>query len=221
MHLLVRAALVVGVVLSGATPLDTASAVTGTTPAASGGATGERGVVDRATPRGCHGVDRRFRPTSITVRQVIGATRVLAQGRDRRGVPKPPPLTSRGKWQFAWDKTVRPGTRHGVVRLTAHTYPRWAGVALGNRLLDRLHEDAVLVVAGARRGERLCYRVTRRRSVAAGSAVRAYYSSGGPARLAILVCSGVRRGPGDWSRRTIWFASPIDVGVQEPVSSSG
>jgi hypothetical protein len=39
--------------------------------------------------------------------------------------------------------------------------------------------------------------------------LRGYYSSTGPSRLAILVCSGRRRGPGDWSHRTIWFAKPI------------
>jgi hypothetical protein len=24
-----------------------------------------------------------------------------------------------------------------------------------------------------------------------------------------MVCSGVRRGPGDWAERTVWFASPV------------
>jgi hypothetical protein len=151
----------------------------------------------------------------ISVPHVVGPTRVLARGRDRRGVPTPPPLTDRGKWQFAWDKTIRAGAGHGVVRLTAHTYPAWAGKALGNRLLDRLGKDAVLVVGGPR-GERLCYRVTREISVPARASVPAYYDSSGPERLAILVCSGVRRGPGDWSRRTIWFAAPI---AGDPVSA--
>jgi hypothetical protein len=160
-------------------------------------------------PRGCRQpADHRFRPTSLSIRTVVASTRVLARGHDRRGVPKPPPLTNRGKWQFAWDKTVRAGAGHGVVRLTAHTYPAFAGKALGNRLLDRLGKKAVLVVRGPQ-GERLCYRVTRRMSVPASRSVPAYYDSSGPARLAILVCSGVRRGPGDWSRRTIWFAAPI------------
>lgn len=162
----------------------------------------------RAAAAGCGPVDHAFRPTSITIRGVVGATRVLARGRDRHGVPKPPPLTTRGKRQFAWDKTIRAGARHGVVRLTAHTYPAWAGKALGNRLLQRLRKGAVIVVAGPG-GERLCYRVTQRRSVRATRSVPAYYDSSGPARLAILVCSGTRRGPGDWTRRTIWFAAPF------------
>ncbi|MFC5731584.1 hypothetical protein ACFPQB_21920 [Nocardioides vastitatis] len=30
----------------------------------------------------------------------------------------------------------------------------------------------------------------------------------GRPRLAILVCSGRRLGPGSWSRRTVWYAEP-------------
>jgi hypothetical protein len=151
-----------------------------------------------------------FRPTSLSSRHVIGATRILARGRDAHGVPLPPPLTNTGKWEFAWDQKshIGPGSRHGVVRLTAHTYPNFAGTALGNRLLARLRVGQVLVVSGTQ-GRQLCYRVTRRVSVRANKSQSAYYATGGAPRLAILVCSGRRRGPGDWTRRTIWFASPI------------
>jgi hypothetical protein len=168
-------------------------------------------------PATCPSPEGQFTPESLTIPRVVGSTRVLALGRDRHGVPRPPPLTDRGKWQFAWDKSsrIRPGSRHGVVRLTAHTYPRDGsyGLALGNRLLTKLRVGAKLVVAG-RHGQRLCYRVTKRLSVRAEESAPAYYDSGGPPRLAILVCSGVRRGPGDWSHRTIWFAEPIpDAGT--------
>jgi hypothetical protein len=161
-----------------------------------------------ACPTPAHG----FTPESITIPGVVGRTRVLALGRDRNGVPKTPPLTDRGKWQFGWDRDsrTRPGSRHGVVRLNAHTYPRDGsyGLALGNRLLAKLRVGATLVVSG--RGElRACYRVTRRVSVRAEQSFPAYYDSGGRPLLAILVCSGVRRGPGDWSHRTIWFAQPV------------
>ena len=168
---------------------------------------------DEATlPVTCPSPERPFTPESLTIPRVVGSTRVLALGRDRHGVPRPPPLTERGKWQFAWDRSsrIRPGSRQGVVRLTAHTYPRDGsyGLALGNRLLSKLRVGARLVVAG-RHGQRQCYRVTERLSVRAEQSAPAYYNSGGPPKLAILVCSGVRRGPGDWSHRTIWFAEPI------------
>ena len=165
-----------------------------------------------ARPPECRTPDQGFTPESITIPRVVGRTRVLALGRDRNGVPRTPPLTDRGKWEFGWDRDsrIRPGSRHGVVRLNAHTYPRDGsyGLALGNRLLARLRVGATLVVSG--RGElRMCYRVTRRVSVRAEQSFPAYYDSAGRPLLAILVCSGVRRGPGDWSHRTIWFAQPV------------
>lgn len=161
---------------------------------------------------GCAAVDEPFTPTSARIAGVVGTTRVLALGRDRNGVPRTPPLTDRGKWQLGWDRRsgIRPGSPRGVVRLTAHTYPRSGtyGLALGNRLLSELRKDTTIRLEG-RAGERLCYVVTQVRRVRAGQSVPAYYTSTGRPRLAILVCSGVRRGPGDWSHRTIWFADPL------------
>jgi hypothetical protein len=75
-------------------------------------------------------------------------------------------------------------------------------------LLTKLHRGALLVAKG-QAGQRLCYRVSRRIRVRATRSVPAYYDDGGRPQLAILVCSGVRRGPGDWSHRTIWFADPL------------
>lgn len=165
----------------------------------------------------CGQVDRGFRPTSLVINGVVGSTRVLALGQDRHAIPRPPPLTERGKWQFAWDKAsgVRPGGPEGVVRLTAHTYPRDGshGSALGNLLLAGLRTGASLEVSGAS-GERLCYRVTRRVEVPANASLSGYYSTTGSPRLAILVCSGIRRGPGDWSHRTIWYAEPTPAAFE-------
>lgn len=167
------------------------------------------GLASRASNAACHTPDHPFNPTSIAIPRVIGPTRVLALGRDGAGVPKPPPLTETGKWAFAWDKQshIRPGTPHGVVRLSAHTYPRDGsyGLALGNQLLDHLRNGTTLVASGSD-GQRMCYRVAKRISVPSDQPLPAYYSSRGHPRLAIVVCSGVRRGPGDWSHRTVWFA---------------
>ena len=35
-----------------------------------------------------------------------------------------------------------------------------------------------------------------------------YSVTDGPPQLAIVVCSGRRLGPGVWTKRTVWFASP-------------
>lgn len=159
----------------------------------------------------CTQVDHGVTPATLEVDGVLGRTKVLARGQDRYGVPRPPPLTDRGKWQLAWDRdAVRPGEAEGVVRLTAHTYPRsGAGVpALGNLLLARLRPGARLQVTG-RGGERLCYRVARRQQVRADASLSGYYDTVGAPRLAILVCSGRRLGPGRWTHRTIWYADPV------------
>jgi hypothetical protein len=160
----------------------------------------------------CAPIDHAFRPTRLAVEGVLEATKILALGQDRHGVPQAPPLTERGKWQLAWDKQagVRPGDTSGVVRLTAHTYPDGGSKvpALGNLLLERLRTGAHIGVSGPA-GERSCYRVTRRRQVRATDSLSGYYDTTGEHRLAILVCSGRRRGPGDWTHRTFWYAEPV------------
>lgn len=195
---ILAAALVLGAALTAAPSTAPAAAVV------------SDGPETRLTPARvtCPAAVQPFRPTSLRIPNVVGPTRVLAMGRDRNGVPRTPPLTERGKWQFAWDKARRPGSGHGVVRLNAHTYPRFAGLALGNRLLARLRLGAQIVVSGPG-SARLCYRVIRRVKKRAGGSFADYYAMSGPPRLAILVCSGRRRGPGDWSHRTVWFAEPV------------
>lgn len=175
-----------------------------------------------ARPAGCRPAEQAFRPAWVRMPDVVGKTRVLALGRDRNGVPRTPPLTNRGKWQLAWDREsgIRPGEKHGVIRLNAHTYP-WSGIygsALGNRLLSRLQVGDRIVALG-RDGSRICYDVSRRVRTRAERPLRAYYSSTGPSRLAILVCSGRRRGPGDWSHRTVWFAKPVRTGTADNLLS--
>jgi hypothetical protein len=131
---------------------------------------------------------------------------VVSPPRDERGVPGTPPLTTRGKKLFAWDREqgILPGDPAGNVLLNAHTWPD--GTALGNRLLAGLHLGDRIVVRGAE--TRLCYRVTERVEVSADTNMPRYYDTAGPPQLAILVCSGRRLGPGKWEKRTIWFASP-------------
>lgn len=148
----------------------------------------------------------RFRPTSLAIPGLTRPRAVLALGRDARNVPKAPPFSDAGKRQFAWDAkdAIRAGARRGVVKLNAHTYPD--GSAMGNTLINGLYAGDRIVVRGAE-GQQRCYQVIDRVQVTAERRYQRYYrTQGRPGRLAIAVCSGVRRGPGDWSHRTIWFA---------------
>jgi hypothetical protein len=128
-------------------------------------------------------------------------------GRTNR-IPNTPPLNSLGKRSFGWDhRGPAPGSHRGNVRFNAHTYPD--GSALGNRMLARLFIGQRIIVRNDS-GKAICYKVTKRRTVRPRSyAARvAYYSTTGKPKLAIAVCSGKRLGPGNWTRRTIWYARP-------------
>lgn len=115
-----------------------------------------------------------------------------------------PPLTTAGKAAFGWDHNgPKPGDAYGNVRFTAHTYPD--GSALGNRMLKRLHLGARIILRGGT--STLCYRVTRIK-VTTPTRLGGYYSTTGKPKLAIVVCSGKRLGPSNWTNRTIWLAKP-------------
>lgn len=190
-------AVVVGMSLTPLTPL--ASASLAAEPAASTAVSAKKA---------CAKSGKKFRPTSLGIPGVSKQRRVLALGRDANNVPKAPPLSDSGKRQFAWDAqdNIKVGSRHGVVKLNAHTYPD--GSALGNDLLGQLAAGDRLVARGER-GQQRCYEVIDWVQIPAEKRFPRYYRTDGPGRLAIAVCSGVRRGPGDWSQRTIWFAKLV------------
>jgi hypothetical protein len=140
-----------------------------------------------------------FVPTRATVAHVGRSIAVYA-------VPTggEPPLSTAGKAAFGWDKDgPKPGSAYGNVRFTAHTYPD--GSALGNRMLKRLKVGARIILRGS--SSSLCYRV-RRVKVTTPTRLNGYYSTTGRPKLAIVVCSGKRLGPGNWTNRTIWIARP-------------
>src|SRR5688500_878164 len=57
-----------------------------------------------APPRTCATVARHFKPRTITVAGVTKRASVVSPPRDEFGVPGTPPLTTRGKAVFAWDR---------------------------------------------------------------------------------------------------------------------
>ena len=145
-----------------------------------------------------------FTPQRITVPGVTRGATVISPPRDSGNVPGTPPLTTAGKTMFAWDDAIAPGTDAGNVLLNAHTWPD--GTALGNHLLAGLQQGDRVVVIGD--SARLCYQVTERVEVLASKGLPRYYDTDGPPQIAIVVCSGRRLGPGNWEKRTVWFASP-------------
>lgn len=149
-----------------------------------------------------------FDPVRVSVAGVTRGVGVIPMPRAANGATGVPPLSSSGKWEFAWDQPpgLRPGTPEGNVLMNAHTWPD--GSALGNALLANLEVGGRLEVYGAA-GQRLCYRVTERVEVTEQAGLPRYYDTTGPPQLGIVVCSGTRLGPGRWSHRTVWFAQPV------------
>lgn len=150
-----------------------------------------------------------FTPTSVTVPGAIEAADVL---------PVPPvgevsgTLPESEGRAFAWEPSpgATPGSAQGNVLLNVHTFP--GGGANGNVLLDELQVGGQVVLTGTApdgSAVQLCYVVSERLEMAATELLPRYYATDGPPQVAIVVCSGERRGPGDWSHRTVWFASPV------------
>ena len=151
----------------------------------------------------CSTATKPFVPTDITITGLD--VPVLRLGRDENNVPGVPPLSA--KFDVAWDAPgVQPGERRGNVLLNTHTWPD--GSSLGNRFLDQLQEGDRFVL---RNGEvQLCYRVTERTEVSIENPpLDRVYDDEGPPQAVMIVCSGTRLGPGQWTHRTLWFATPL------------
>jgi hypothetical protein len=148
-----------------------------------------------------------FVPDGVALPGIADHVPVLPLRRDLNGTPGVPPLSSIGKTEMAFDlgSGIRPGGGHGNALLNAHTWPD--GSALGNQLLAHLHKGDRIVVHGS--SGQLCYQVTDRVEVPATDPGKRYYATTGRPQIALVVCSGRRLGPGHWTMRTIWYASPI------------
>jgi hypothetical protein len=160
-----------------------------------------------------------FVPTSITIPGITRRAPVLALPRDANDIPSPAPLTEAGKHEFAWDRSPSPmpGADRGNVLLNAHTWPWTSAPALGNLMLEGLRPGDRIIVRGA--DDHQCYRVTKMVEIRADQDFPAYYATTGAPQLAFMVCSGERRGPGDWVNRMIWFASPETAPETAPGSA--
>lgn len=155
-----------------------------------------------------------FVPTQFAIPGVIRPAPILALARDANGVPSVPPVTLAGKQEYAWDKSpvgILPGSAQGNALFNAHTWPWSQGGALGNEMLIGLRPGKVIVLRGKNVSQ--CYRVVRQIQVPAAGPYPSFYDRTGPPQIAIIVCSGVRAGPGDWLSRTIWFARPFTTGT--------
>jgi hypothetical protein len=162
-------------------------------------------------PDSCkNGATEPFAPTSIDVQDVRDELPILALERDGNDVPGVAPVTARDV--VAWDRPPRglpPGSQRGNVLLNTHT--SLDTTALGNAMLENVDVGDVIRLRNSE--THLCYRVTKRVEVSAYEEYDPFYAEHGPPQFAFIVCSGKRLGPGEWTKRTIWFGSPIGTSV--------
>ncbi|MDN5743863.1 MAG: class F sortase [Nocardioidaceae bacterium] len=202
-------ALIAGWVLwsqQGAVPGEDSAAAASSAGPNAGPNAGSAGPAGRSPSRtACsNGARRGFEPASLSIVGIARDRPVIGVPRDTAGVPGVLPV--RQKRDFAWDLGgVEPGSRRGQVLINTHTWPD--GSALGNRLLTHLGKGDRLLVRGS--GQHLCYRVTDKVEVALADGYPGYGRTDGPPVLVIVVCSGHRLGPGEWTHRTLWFAEPV------------
>jgi hypothetical protein len=157
-----------------------------------------------------NGATKPFTPTSIDIQDVRDDMPILALARDGNDVPGIPPINA--GYTVAWDKPPRglqPGSPRGNVLLNAHTGPN-DGASLGNAMLAKVDIGDVIRLRNGK--THLCYRVTSRVEVSAYRGYPPFYAEDGPPQSAFVVCSGKRLGPREWTKRTIWFGTPIGTG---------
>ncbi|HJR89820.1 MAG TPA: class F sortase [Aeromicrobium sp.] len=162
-------------------------------------------------PDACkNGATEPFTPTSIDIQDVRTELPILALARDANDVPGVAPVTAGDA--VAWDRPPRglpPGSSRGNVLLNAHT--SFDTTALGNAMLRDVDVGDVIRLSNSE--THLCYRVTKRVEVSVHQQYEPFYAEDGPPQFAFIVCSGKRLGPGEWTKRTLWFGSPIGTNV--------
>ncbi|MDQ6522994.1 class F sortase [Nocardioides sp. LHD-245] len=153
-----------------------------------------------------------FSPATASVPAIGRSVSVVRVRRTPAGAVGTPPVTKRGKWLMGLDPQVRPGGGKGTVIMAAHTWPD--NSALGNALLRSLGVGDRLRLANGKASATACYQVTKRKKYAAAKVPRKKaFRWWGPEQLVIVVCSGKRLGPGRWTHRTIWYATPVSDGA--------
>lgn len=147
-----------------------------------------------------------FTPTTITIENVGKDIRMIAMPRNGYNIPEAPPKDDPSS--VAWDRPpagIPPGSAEGKSILSAHTWPNNA--ALGNQMLAKFDVGDMLRLSDGK--QVLCYRVVDRTYTDKYTVPPGFYDRDGPHQIVFMVCSGTRLGPGNWSHRDTWYASPV------------
>jgi hypothetical protein len=152
----------------------------------------------------CNRPTRGFVPARAEIPAIGRTVKVIQVERKSNGQIGAGPTTTEGKWLMAMDPKTKPGSHQGSVLLSGHTWPD--GSALGNAMLDHLWAgNGIVLYTGYTRA---CYRIGKRESYPADEVPGWAFRTNGYEQVVIVACSGKRLGPGNWTRRTLWYATP-------------
>lgn len=156
-----------------------------------------------ACKRPAHG----FVPSQAQIPAIGRTVQVIQVQRTSSGAVGAGPTTESGKWLMSMDPQTKPGSHKGSVLLSGHTWPD--GSALGNAMLSNLQVGDGIVLVG-KNGKQACYRINKRQSYPVDKVpTRKAFRQTGPEQVVIVACSGKRTSPGHWTRRTLWYATPL------------
>ena len=156
-------------------------------------------------PKACRNTTTEsFVPTKFTI-PGEGSWPMIGLDRDANNRPATATREGLPLWSFIWDKEAPPPNYgQGVFYGGAHRVEN--ALSLGNLMLRKLSvNDIVIFSAGD--GQRLCLRMYERTEVKveAYPEKRVFNVTRTPQEYVFDICSGVRRGPGDWSKATLMF----------------
>jgi hypothetical protein len=152
----------------------------------------------------CNRPTRGFVPARAEIPAIGRTVKVIQVERESNGQIGAGPTTTEGKWLMSMDPKTKPGSHQGSVLLSGHTWPD--GSALGNAMLDHLWAGNGIVLSVGY--TRACYKINKRESYPVDDVPRRIFRTTGYEEVVIVACSGKRLGPGNWTRRTLWYATP-------------
>ncbi len=163
----------------------------------------------------CANPTKAFTPSSFTIDRVGAHERVIPKPTQGGEIPAPPTNDRRSAaW---WNGGPKPGSDHGKIVLTIHTYRPNLRPALGNELFrsgqSALQPGDILKVHGSN-GEIVCYEFTKAKRVM----VRDYDPNStlmldpkGPSSAVIVICWDFNTSTKDWDSRVFFQFKQVKV----------
>lgn len=156
-----------------------------------------------------------FKPSAFTIERVGAHEQVIPKATKGGQIPAPP-LNDRRSAAW-WSGGPKPGSDHGKIVLTIHTYRPGLSPALGNELFQSgqsaLQPGDILKVHGSN-GEIVCYEFTDASRVM----VRDYdpdstlmLDPSGPSSAVIVICWDFNKSSKDWDSRVFFQFKQLTV----------